>query len=119
MPAASAVETLEKLRFPELALSAYFPTDPGAGRNYYRALLEDLIKADFHKAGRHRASGADTRDAHRARRAGEAPVRVPSGGGVLVPAAGAPSLLEARRATRRPDRGREAARPGAHPAAAL
>jgi peptide chain release factor subunit 1 len=45
----SAVKTLEKLRFPELALSAYFPTDPGAGRNYYRALLEDLIKADFHK----------------------------------------------------------------------
>ena len=38
-----------KLRFPALALSAYLPTDRGAGRNYYRALMEDLIRADFHK----------------------------------------------------------------------
>src|SRR5205814_3923962 len=34
---------------PELALSAYLPTDQGAGHNYYRALLDDLARADLHK----------------------------------------------------------------------
>lgn len=44
-----AFTALDELRFPELALSAYLPTDPGAGRNYYRALLEGLARAEFHK----------------------------------------------------------------------
>lgn len=43
---------LGALHFPELALSAYFPTDPGAGHSYYRALLDDLVRADFHKLSR-------------------------------------------------------------------
>ena len=37
------------MHFPELALSAYLPTDQGAGHNYYRALLDDLARADLHK----------------------------------------------------------------------
>lgn len=37
--------SLAELRFPELALAAYLPTDPGAGRNYYRTLLDDLVRA--------------------------------------------------------------------------
>jgi peptide chain release factor subunit 1 len=44
-----AFTDLAAMRFPELALSAYLPTDPGAGRNYYRALLDDLARADLHK----------------------------------------------------------------------
>jgi peptide chain release factor subunit 1 len=40
---------LGTLYFPELALSAYLPTDPGAGHSYYRALLDDLARADIHK----------------------------------------------------------------------
>lgn len=32
---------LGTLYFPELALSAYLPTDPGAGHSYYRAFLDD------------------------------------------------------------------------------
>ena len=44
-----ALTGLAALSFPELALSAYLPTDPGAGRNYYRALLDDLARADVHK----------------------------------------------------------------------
>lgn len=43
---------LGALHFPELALSAYFPTDPGAGHSYYRALLDDLVRADVHKLSR-------------------------------------------------------------------
>jgi hypothetical protein len=43
---------LGTLHFPELALSAYLPTDPGAGHNYYRTLLEDLARADIHKLTR-------------------------------------------------------------------
>ncbi|MBO0687891.1 MAG: hypothetical protein J2P45_32470 [Candidatus Dormibacteraeota bacterium] len=39
-----ALEALEKQRFPELALSAYLPTEPGGGHSYYRALLEDLAR---------------------------------------------------------------------------
>lgn len=46
-----ALTELRTLRFPELALSAYLPSDQGAGRNYYRALLEDLARADLHKLG--------------------------------------------------------------------
>src|SRR5262249_19033462 len=45
----NALTALGMLRFPELALSAYLPTDQGAGRNYYRALLDDLARADRHK----------------------------------------------------------------------
>jgi Bacterial archaeo-eukaryotic release factor family 10 len=37
------------MRFPELALSAYLPTDRGAGHNYYRALLDDLAGTDLHE----------------------------------------------------------------------
>lgn len=44
-----AYTALAAMRFPELAISAYLPTDQGAGRNYYRALLEDLARADLHK----------------------------------------------------------------------
>lgn len=44
-----ALSSLAALRFPELALSAYLPTDQGAGHNYYRALLDDLARADLHK----------------------------------------------------------------------
>lgn len=44
-----AFTALAPLRFPELALSAYLPADQGAGRNYYRALLDDLARADLHK----------------------------------------------------------------------
>ena len=40
---------LAGMRFPELALSIYLPTDQGAGRNYYRALLDDLARSDLHK----------------------------------------------------------------------
>lgn len=35
-------------QFPDLALSAYLPTDPGAGRAYYRTLLDDLVEAQSH-----------------------------------------------------------------------
>jgi len=45
----NALTALGTLRFPELALSAYLPTDQGTGRNYYRALLDDLARADRHK----------------------------------------------------------------------
>jgi hypothetical protein len=40
-----AFTSLAALRFPELALSVYLPTDQGAGHNYYRALLDDLARA--------------------------------------------------------------------------
>ncbi len=40
---------LAEMRFPELALSAYLPADHGAGRSYYRALLDELVRADLHK----------------------------------------------------------------------
>lgn len=43
------LDALGALRFPELALSAYLPADQGSGRNYYRALLDDLARADLHK----------------------------------------------------------------------
>lgn len=46
-----ALAALGSLRFPELALSAYLPSDQGAGRSYYRALLDDLARADLHKLG--------------------------------------------------------------------
>jgi hypothetical protein len=52
-----ALAELAALRFPELALSAYLPTDPGAGRGYYRTLLDDLARADLHKlSGRERSA---------------------------------------------------------------
>jgi len=52
-----ALTSLADLRFPELALSAYLPTDPGAGRNYYRTLLDDLAGAAIHElAGDGRAA---------------------------------------------------------------
>lgn len=44
-----ALTELAALSFPELALSAYLPTDPGAGHGYYRALLDDLVRAELHK----------------------------------------------------------------------
>lgn len=44
-----ALTELAALRFPELALSAYLPTDAGAGREYYATLLDDLARADLHK----------------------------------------------------------------------
>lgn len=44
-----ALTDLAELRFPELALSAYLPTDRGAGHGYYRALLDDLVRPDLHK----------------------------------------------------------------------
>jgi hypothetical protein len=48
---------LSALRFPELALSAYLPTDPGAGHGYYAALLDELTRADWHKlSGRERTA---------------------------------------------------------------
>jgi Bacterial archaeo-eukaryotic release factor family 10 len=48
---------LSALRFPGLALSAYLPTDPGAGRGYYGAVLDDLARADRHKLdGRERSA---------------------------------------------------------------
>jgi Bacterial archaeo-eukaryotic release factor family 10 len=39
-----ALEALEHRRFPQLAISAYLPTDAGGGHFYYRALLEDLAR---------------------------------------------------------------------------
>jgi peptide chain release factor subunit 1 len=52
-----ALNALAARSFPELALSAYLPTDPGSGRNYYRAVLDDLVKADTHKlSSRERAA---------------------------------------------------------------
>jgi hypothetical protein len=36
---------LAALRFPDLALSAHLPTDPGAGRSHYRTLLGDLARS--------------------------------------------------------------------------
>lgn len=51
------LRALAGYRFPDLAVSAYLPTDPGAGHNYYRALLTDLARADLHKlADRDRAA---------------------------------------------------------------
>jgi hypothetical protein len=44
-----ALAALEALRLPELALSAYLPSDPGAGHGYYRTLLEDLTRAELHQ----------------------------------------------------------------------
>lgn len=40
-----ALDALEGMRFPELALSVYLPTGPGVGRDSYRALLDDLARA--------------------------------------------------------------------------
>lgn len=52
-----AFTELAALRFPELALSAYLPTDRGAGHGYYRAVLDDLVAADLHKlSGRERSA---------------------------------------------------------------
>src|SRR5262245_26563471 len=52
-----ALTTLAALRFPELALSAYLPTDQGAGHGYYPALVDDLARADLHKlSGRERSA---------------------------------------------------------------
>jgi len=52
-----ALTELAALRFPELALSAYLPTDRGAGHGYYRAVLDDLAGADLHKlSGRERSA---------------------------------------------------------------
>jgi Bacterial archaeo-eukaryotic release factor family 10 len=44
-----ALTALAELRFRELALSAYLPTDRGAGHGYYRALLDDLVRPDLHE----------------------------------------------------------------------
>jgi hypothetical protein len=52
-----AITELAALRFPELALSAYLPTDPGSGHGYYRTLLDDLARADLHElSGRERSA---------------------------------------------------------------
>jgi hypothetical protein len=40
-----ALRSLADMRFPELALSAYLPTDARAGHQYYSSLLEDLVRA--------------------------------------------------------------------------
>jgi hypothetical protein len=50
---------LAELRFPELALSAYLPADPGAGRAYYRAVLAELVTADRHKLAAAERSALD------------------------------------------------------------
>jgi hypothetical protein len=42
-----AVQSLADLRFADLAVSAYLPTDAGAGRHYYRSLLDDLVRASL------------------------------------------------------------------------
>jgi hypothetical protein len=53
----NALHALAERRFPELALSAYLPTDPGSGHNYYPTLIDDLVKADAHKfSNRERAA---------------------------------------------------------------
>ncbi len=43
------LNTLEGRRFPELALSAYLPTDGPPGSRRYWALLQDLARAEAHK----------------------------------------------------------------------
>jgi hypothetical protein len=40
-----ALLSLADLRFAELALSAYLPTDARSGHHYYRSLLDDLVRA--------------------------------------------------------------------------
>lgn len=43
---------LERMRFPDLALSAYLSTDAGAGHAHYRVRLQDLSRALEHKLDR-------------------------------------------------------------------
>jgi hypothetical protein len=42
-----AVLSLGDLRFPDLAVSAYLPTDAQAGRHYYPTLIDDLVRASL------------------------------------------------------------------------
>jgi hypothetical protein len=54
-----ALQSLADLRFAELALSAYLPTDARSGHHYYRSLLDDLVRASLPRLTKTEWTGLD------------------------------------------------------------